>query len=58
MKYGAPQESCLGPLLFVIYASKLFEITERHQPMLMIHVYLRKRSPSMLTPALSRVRCY
>ena len=32
MKYGVPQVSCLGPLLFVIYASKLFTILEGHLP--------------------------
>ena len=32
MKYGVPQGSRLGLLLFVIYASKLFEINERHLP--------------------------
>lgn len=32
LRFGVSQGSCLGPLLFVVYASKLFEIVQVHLP--------------------------
>ena len=37
LRYGVPQCSRLGPLLFTVYASALFDVVEKHLPA--VHCY-------------------
>ena len=38
-RYSVPQCSCLGPLLFTVYASALFDVVEKHLPAVHCYAY-------------------
>ena len=51
VKHGVRQGSCVGPLLFILYVSKLFTIVERHLPE--VHAYADDTQQSTLPSNLS-----